>query len=414
MWDNQIVRRDPGQVAKALGRRGTTGPVAELSALLSRRQALGQQVEELNRERNLTARDGKDGAERGRTLREQTTIVQQQLNEVEASVRGMELLLPNRPHESVPDGHTSVENVVIHTWGTPREFPVGAPAKDHVELGESLGILDLPTGVKLAGAGYPVFLGDLARLNRAGKNFMLETHRERGYEEITVPFVATAACLEGTGQMPKFRDDLFWTEDGLGLIPTAEVPLTNLFRERILNEQELPKRVTAYSPCFRREAGSYGRDTRGLIRLHQFEKTELVRVAVREDSYRHLEEMTDDAEEVLRRLELPYRRVALCAGDLGFSAAKTYDLEVWLPSLGCYREISSVSNCEDFQARRMNLRVRRANGKTEFAHTLNGSGLAIGRTLVAILENYQRPDGSVEIPAALVPYMGGQRVIEAR
>jgi seryl-tRNA synthetase len=334
------------------------------------------------------------------------------LGDIENAIIRALALLPNRPHDTVPNGKDSNDNLVVNVVGAPRSF--GFQPKDHVDLGHALGIIDLPAGVRLAGAGFPCLTGLGARLNRAVISFMLDVHGERGYTEIAPPFLANRNCFVGTGQLPKFEEDLYWTDSGkLGLVPTAEVPLTNLFREKILSHADLPKKLTAYTPCWRREAGSYGKDTRGLIRVHQFEKVELVKYTAPEDSYAELEDLVEEAEEILRRLAIPYRRVLLCAGDLGFGSAKTYDIEVWLPSQGRYREISSCSNCEDFQSRRMSLRYRLSDGRTEYVHTLNGSGLAVGRTLAAIIENYQQEGGAIKIPEALVPYMAGLTEIRA-
>jgi seryl-tRNA synthetase len=322
------------------------------------------------------------------------------------------LRIPNLPHASVPPGGGPEDNVEVRRWGEIPAFDF-AP-KNHWEIGEELGILDFARAAKLSGSRFAVYSGEGALLERALIAFMLDLHtRERGYREILPPLLVNRATMTGTGQLPKFEEDLFrLAEPELFLVPTAEVPLTNLHREEILRREELPLRYVAYTPCFRREAGSYGQDVRGLIRLHQFNKVELVKLAEPQTSYEELEKMVRDAEEVLRRLGLPYRVIELCAGDMGFSAAKTYDVEVWLPGQGTYREISSCSNCEDFQARRAGIRYRsEGKGKTLFVHTLNGSGLAVGRTLVAVLENYQQKDGSVIVPEALRPYMGGREKI---
>ncbi|HEU4344537.1 MAG TPA: serine--tRNA ligase, partial [Candidatus Binatia bacterium] len=318
------------------------------------------------------------------------------------------LRLPNLPHPSVPVGRDARANKEIRLWGVPPKFDF--QPKNHWDIGEELGILDFARAAKLAGARFALYKGAGAQLERALINFMLDLHsREHGYKEMLPPALVNRAALTGTGQLPKFEEDLFRTADlDLFLIPTAEVPLTNIHREEMLEIEELPIHYVAYTPCFRREAGSYGQDVRGLIRQHQFNKVELVKLAEPETSYAELEKMVQDAEAVLRRLELPYRVVELCTGDMGFAAAKTYDLEVWLPGQAMYREISSCSNCEDFQARRAQIRYRKEKkGRPLFVHTLNGSGLAVGRTLVAVLENYQQTDGSVIIPAALRPYMGG-------
>src|SRR6266511_2496708 len=326
------------------------------------------------------------------------------------ALSAVERRIPNVPHDSVPRGKDETANRPERSWGEPRAFAFTPQA--HWDLGPALGILDFERGVKLAGARFTVLRGAGAHLSRALMAFMLDLHtREHGYTEILPPFLANSDCLFGTGQLPKFEEDLFQTREGYYLIPTAEVPLTNLHRDEILPAEVLPIRYTAYTPCFRAEAGAAGRDTRGMIRQHQFEKVEIMTFVRPEDSYEHLERLTGHAEEVLKRLNLPYRVVSLATGDLGFGSAKTYDLEVWLPGQQAYKEISSCSNFEDFQARRASIRFRRAEGeKPEFVHTLNGSGLAIGRTLVAVLENYQRKDGSVEIPEALRPYFGSGEI----
>jgi len=326
--------------------------------------------------------------------------------------------VPNLPHASVPVGESAEQNVEIRRWGDPRKFDFAV--KDHVDLGEPLG-LDLATGAKLAGARFSLLKGPVAQLHRALAQFMLDVQtREHGYTECYTPYIVNADTLTGTGQLPKFAHDLFAARKGgqegdvetLYLIPTSEVSLTNIVRGELLAEKDLPMRLTAHTPCFRSEAGSYGKDTRGMIRQHQFDKVEMVQIVTAEQSHDVLEQMVIHAENVLKKLELPYRIVLLCTGDMGFGAAKTYDLEVWLPAQNTYREISSCSNCEAFQARRMQARVKNAQGKTELVHTLNGSGLAVGRTLVAVLENYQRADGSVEVPGVLVAYMNGRAVLE--
>lgn len=351
-------------------------------------------------------------------LGEKLESAKNKLTEVQNQIDEIELTLPNIPHESVPDGASEDENVEVLKWGNPRSFDF--EIKDHVDLGENLG-LDFKSAAKISGARFSVIKGELAKLHRALIQFMLDTHSEHhGYSEVYVPYLVNADSLLGTGQLPKFEEDLFKThlhgEEGdakaLYLIPTAEVPVTNLVRDSIIDENDLPIKYVAHTPSFRSEAGAYGKDTRGLIRQHQFEKVELVQIARAEDSYKILEELTQDAESILKALELPYRKVILCAGDLGFSSAKTYDLEVWLPGQNAYREISSCSCFEDFQARRMKLRYKNSNSEEmELLHTLNGSGLAVGRTFVAILENYQEEDGSVTIPNVLRPYMNGKTVI---
>ncbi|MED5424612.1 MAG: serine--tRNA ligase, partial [Pseudomonadota bacterium] len=343
-----------------------------------------------------------------------------ELSELLEEINTLTQGIPNLPHESVPAGKDEDDNVEISRWGEPRTFDF--EVKDHVDVAEGLNNgLDFATASKLTGSRFVVMRGDIARLNRAIAQFMLDTHtQEHGYQEMYVPYLVNADSLYGTGQLPKFGEDLFHTKpateegQGLSLIPTAEVPLTNIARDEILDAKTLPVKMTAHTPCFRSEAGSYGRDTRGLIRQHQFDKVELVQLVKPEESFEALEALTGHAEVILQKLELPYRKVLLCTGDMGFGACKTYDLEVWLPAQNTYREISSCSNMLDFQARRMQARFRNPEtNKTELLHTLNGSGLAVGRTLVAILENNQQADGSVTIPKALVPYMAGQEVIKA-
>jgi seryl-tRNA synthetase len=330
---------------------------------------------------------------------------------VDDQVRAFQLSVPNVPHESVPDGAGEEDNPVVRHWGEPRAFDF--EPRNHWELGPELGGLDFERAAKLAGSRFAVLWGWAARLERALISFMLDVQTgEHGYVEVMPPVIVNSAAMTGTGQLPKFADDLFKLEGwDYYLIPTAEVPVTNLHAGEVLDESDLPRRYASFTPCFRSEAGSYGKDTKGLIRLHQFNKVELVRFERPEDSYAALEELTAHAEEILKRLELPYRVIELCTGDLGFSAAKTYDLEVWLPGQEAYREISSCSNFEDFQARRANIRYKPAGGKSEFLHTLNGSGLAVGRCLVALIENFQRADGSISVPGALRPYMGGLEAI---
>jgi seryl-tRNA synthetase len=386
-------------------------------ALDGERRALVTRLEEKRRRRNeLTAVRGRPDPEtlaEMKGLKEEIRELEAETEHVEAELAAAEQGIPNAPHDSVPRGRDETANRVERTWGEPRRFDFEPAA--HWDLGPALGILDFERGAKLAGARFTVLTGAGARLSRALAWFMLDLHtREHGYQEIAPPLLNNAESLFGTGQLPKFETDLFRTSEGLYLVPTAEVPLTNLHRDEILAAETLPLRYTACTPCFRAEAGAAGRDTRGIIRQHQFDKVEIVRITTPEDSLAALEALTGHAEEVLRRLELPYRVVSLCTGDLGFASAKTYDLEVWLPAQNTYREISSCSNCESFQARRANIRFRRTAGqKPEFVHTLNGSGLAIGRTLVAVLENYQRADGSVEIPKALRPYFGAEEISRA-
>jgi seryl-tRNA synthetase len=384
-----------------------------------------QEVESLKHERKVDSdriaemkRQGQDATGTIIRLREVSQRIKDldhELSEVEAEFHGALLLIPNIPHESVPLGRSSEDNPVVKRWG---EIPTFSFApRPHWEIGETLGILDFERAARMTGARFALYWGMGARLERALITFMLDLHTGRhGYQEVLPPFMVNGAAMIGTGQLPKFKDDLFKL-DGWDyyLVPTAEVPVTNIHQNEVLEEDRLPLRYTAYTPCFRSEAGSYGKDTRGLIRQHQFNKVELVKFAAPERSYEELETLLLDAEEVLQELGLPYRVVTLCTGDMGFAAAKTYDIEVWLPGLGVFREISSCSNFEDFQARRANIRYRpRGKTKTAFIHTLNGSGLAVGRTLVAILERYQQADGSVQIPPVLRPYMGGVELIGPR
>jgi seryl-tRNA synthetase len=384
---------------------------AELDRL--RRQTITRLEEKRRRRNELTSARGKPSPEtlaEMKSLKEEIRLLEEEEEHHSRSLSEVETRVPNVPHDSVPRGKDETANRLERSWGKPRGFAFAPQA--HWDLGPALGILDFERGAKLAGARFTVLRGAGARLSRALMGFMLDLHtREHGYTEILPPFLANADSLFATGQLPKFEEDLFQTREGYYLIPTAEVPLTNLHRDEILPADALPIRYAAYSPCFRAEAGAAGRDTRGMIRQHQFEKVEIMTFARPEDSYGHLESLTGHAEEVLKRLNLPYRVVSLSTGDLGFGAAKTYDLEVWLPGQQAFKEISSCSNFEDFQARRASIRFRRAEGeKPEFVHTLNGSGLAIGRTLVALLENYQREDGSVEIPEALRPYFGAAEI----
>ena len=384
---------------------------AERLKLIEKVESLRRQLNEISEEIPLKKRKGEDTFELLFQLRELSKTLknlEQSLKEKEEELRAFLLRIPNLPHESVPVGEGPEENREVRKWGEPPKFDF--EPKPHWEIGERLGILDFARGAKLAGSRFTLYRGLGALLERALINFMLDLHiREHGYIEVLPPFLVKREVMEGTGQLPKFEEDLFKIEGlELFLIPTAEVPVTNIHRDEILDEKDLPLRYVSYTPCFRKEAGSYGKDVRGIIRQHQFNKVELVKITTPETSYEELESMVRDAEEVLRRLGLHYRVVELCTGDLGFSAAKTYDLEVWLPGLGEYKEISSLSNCEDFQARRAQIRFRRQGRKsTELVHTLNGSGLAVGRTVVAILENYQQEDGSVLVPEALRPYMYG-------
>jgi len=425
MLDPKLLRNQLAEVATQLQRRGYALDTAAIEALEARRKEIQVRTEELQAQRNRSSKaigQAKAAGQDIQPLLEQVAGFGQQLDSAKQELDGIQQQLddilmgiPNIPHPSVPQGSDESYNQEVRRWGEPTRFEF--EPRDHVDLGEALSGMEFAAAVKISGTRFSVLRGALARLHRALIQFMLDTHtREHGYQECYVPYLVNADSLRGTGQLPKFEAELFATrgEDTYYLIPTAEVPVTNLVRGDILDAERLPLRMTAHTPCFRSEAGSYGKDTRGLIRQHQFEKVELVQIVRPEDSYQALEELTGHAETILQRLGLPYRVVSLCSGDLGFSAAKTYDLEVWLPGQQTYREISSCSNFEDFQARRMQARFRGgASGKPELVHTLNGSGLAVGRTLVAVLENYQRPDGAIEVPAVLRPYMGGQELIAA-
>ena len=422
MLDIKFLRQNLDLVRRKLAERGQTIDLERFSALDARRRDLLQEVETLRNERNTVSKeigdrkkhkaDAADLIARMGEVSARIKDLDAILEETESALEAIVMTMPNVPHDSVVRGTSSEDNPVVRTWGDLPRFAF--PPRPHWELGESLGILDFARGAKIAGARFTLYRGAGALLERAIINFMLDLHTgEHGYTEILPPFLANRESMTGTGQLPKFAEDLFKIE-GLDyyLIPTAEVPVTNIHREEILNEKDLPIHYVAYSPCFRAEAGSYGKDTRGLIRQHQFNKVEMVKFATPETSYEELEKLTANAEEVLRRLEIPFRTVSLCTADLGFSSAKTYDVEAWMPGQDAYREISSCSNFEDFQARRAAIRFRReATGKVEFVHTLNGSGLAAGRTTVAVLENYQQSDGSILIPKALRPYMGGREKI---
>jgi seryl-tRNA synthetase len=425
MLDPSFIRDHIEEVRTGLRNRGldVDKVLEEIATLESARRRLIPEIEGLKRLQNTSGdevararRMGKDTAdiqEANRAGKQQIKQLTVQLESIEHQRDKALLMLPNLPHATVPIGKTAADNVQVRKHGEPRSFDFDPKA--HWDLGALLGIIDFERATRMSGARFAVLSGAGARLERALINLMLDLHtREHGYREIEPPFLVNAAALVGTGNLPKFEADLFKIagEWDLYLVPTAEVPLTNLHRGEILDGRELPIRYTAYTPCFRSEAGSYGQDVRGLIRQHQFDKVELVKVTTPEGSYEELESLTANAEEVLKRLELPYRTMLLCTGDLGFAAAKTYDIEVWLPSQATYREISSCSNTEAFQARRANIKFRAAGtGKAEFVHTLNGSGLAVGRTLIAILENYQQQDGSVVVPPALRPYMDGREII---
>ncbi len=428
MIDIQLLRKDIDAVAARLATRKFRLDVDAFNALEAERKQIQTRTEELQGKRNALSKQigmlkGK-GEDTSGVMAEVAGIGDElkasaeRLEAVQAKLSEFMLAIPNLPDESVPVGQDESANVEVRKVGTPRTFDF--EVKDHVDIGAPLG-LDFDTAAKLTGSRFAVMKGGIARLHRALAQFMLDTQTgEHGYTECYTPYIVNADSLRGTGQLPKFEADLFAAKKGgqegegeaLYLIPTSEVPLTNMVRDEILAADALPLKLTAHTPCFRSEAGSYGRDTRGMIRQHQFDKVEMVQVVHPEQSYRALEEMVGHAENILKKLGLPYRVVALCTGDMGFGAAKTYDLEVWLPAQNTYREISSVSNCEAFQARRMQARFRNAQGKPELVHTLNGSGLAVGRTLVAVLENYQQADGSVDVPEALQAYMGGLKRLQ--
>ncbi|MCK0746611.1 serine--tRNA ligase [Chromohalobacter nigrandesensis] len=425
MLDPKLLRSDPALVAERLARRGFTLDTAHLETLEAQRRELQTETERLQNERNTRSKAIGQAKASGEDIQplldevsdlgERLDAAKSRLAEVQAQWDEFAAALPNLPHDSVPQGLDEADNVELHRWGTPGTFDF--EVQDHVDLGAKFGYLDFEMAVKLTGSRFAVMRGPIARLHRALAQFMLDKQtREHGYEECYVPYIVNDDSLTGTGQLPKFGEDLFKLEgeSDYYLIPTAEVPLTNMAREQIFTPAELPLKLTAHTPCFRSEAGAYGRDTRGMIRQHQFDKVEMVQIVEPETSYDALEAMRGHAEAILQALELPYRVVTLCAGDMGFGASKTYDLEVWLPSQETYREISSISNCEDFQARRMQARVRHPEQKKpQLVHTLNGSGLAVGRCLLAVLENYQQADGAVEIPQALRAYMDGVERINA-
>ena len=436
MLDILLLRKDLGTTVERLQTRKNPQPflnVEAFQALEAERKSLQTRTEELQAQRNqlskqigmLMGKGDKEGAEAAKAQVAASKVELEQsaarLDQIQAELQTLLLAVPNLPHESVPVGGDEHGNVEVRRWGQPRAFDF--EVKDHVDVGTPLG-LEFHMGVKLSGSRFTVMKGPIARLHRALAQFMLDLQtQQHGYTECYVPYAVNADSLKGTGQLPKFEGDLFAAKKGgqdgepvpdnaaLYLIPTSEVPLTNFVRDVVLQESDLPLKLTAHTPCFRSEAGSYGRDTRGMIRQHQFDKVEMVQITHPDKSYEALEEMTRHAETVLQQLGLPYRVMALCTGDMGFGSAKTYDLEVWLPAQNTFREISSVSNCEAFQARRLQARFKNAQGKNELVHTLNGSGLAVGRTLVAVLENYQNPDGSVTVPEVLRPYMGGLAVL---
>lgn len=430
MLDPNLLRNELDAVAeKLLARRGFKLDVETLRKQEERRKVLQVETESLQAERNSRSKEIGAAKARGEdieplrrevnTLGEKLDAAKAELDQLQNEIRDLTLTIPNLPDDCVPLGKDDTENLEVARWGEPRKYDF--PVRDHVELGEMADGLDFAAAVKLTGARFVVMKGQIARLHRVLAQFMLDLHtQQHGYQEAYVPYLVNHATLYGTGQLPKFGEDLFHTRplseeaesSNYALIPTAEVPLTNLVRDEILDEESLPLKMTAHTPCFRSEAGSYGRDTRGLIRMHQFDKVELVQIVRPEDSMQALEELTTHAETVLQLLKLPYRKVLLCTGDMGFGSTKTYDLEVWLPAQDTYREISSCSNMWDFQARRMQARCRsKSDKKTRLVHTLNGSGLAVGRTLVAVLENYQQADGRIEIPEVLRPYMGGLEFI---
>ena len=430
MLDINLFRTDLAGVAAGLAKRGLVLDTATFEALEGERKDIQMRTQELQNRRNVSSKA--IGAAKGRGedasallaevagLGDELKQLEAALDHVQAKLRDFLLNLPNLTHADTPAGRSEADNVEVRRHGTPRVFYF--PVKDHTDIGEGLKLLDFATAAKMAGSRFVFLRGGLASLHRALAQFMLDVHtREHGYSECYTPYIVTADTLVGTTQLPKFEEDMFAVKKGGAggeegaqyLISTSEITLTNSVREEILPLSALPVKLTAHTPCFRSEAGSYGKDTRGMIRQHQFDKVEMVQVVHPEHSYAALEELTGHAEAILKRLELPYRVMALCSGDIGFASAKTYDLEVWLPGQQAYREISSCSNCEAFQARRMQARFRNAQGKPELVHTLNGSGLAVGRALVAVMENYQRADGRIDVPAALAPYMGGVSVIGA-
>ncbi|MXS82468.1 serine--tRNA ligase [Nitrosomonas oligotropha] len=428
MLEIQQLRTDLDTVTRQLAKRGYAFPVEAFNALEAERKKVQTETQELQAQRNSASKKIGHAKSKGEdvsaimaevaNLGDALKQAEDHLEQIQQQLQKILLEVPNLPHDSVPEGKDETGNVQIRRWGEPRSFDFAI--QDHVSVGEGLGLLDFETAAKLSGARFSLMKGGLARLHRALAQFMLDTHtQEHGYTETYVPYLVNRDSLRGTGQLPKFEEDLFSVHAGganapgeapaasFHLIPTAEVPITNMVRDDIVPLQALPLKFVAHTPCFRSEAGSYGRDTRGLIRQHQFDKVELVHIVHPDQSYEALEQLVGHAEKILQKLALPYRVMALCTGDMGFSAAKTYDIEVWLPAQNTYREISSCSNCEAFQARRMQARFRNENGKPALLHTLNGSGLAVGRTLVAVLENYQNADGSVTIPEVLRPYMNG-------
>ena len=423
MLDPKRIRSDKNYITKNLARRGVKVNMDEVIELDAKRRQLQSELDDLRAEKNRVSKEIglaksetdaiSESKSRMRELNQDLKNAEKELNKLSNQLSTFYLSLPNLLHDSVPEGDEESMNQEIRVWGEPRVFDF--KVKDHVELGQELGLFDFKTAAKISGSRFAVFKSDFAKLHRALIQFMIDVHtQENHYTEYYVPSLVKSSSLEGTGNLPKFKDDLFKIDgdDDFYLIPTAEVPLTNMVRDTILQADELPKKFIAHTPCYRSEAGSYGKDTRGIIRQHQFEKVELVHIVKPEESYDALEELTQNAESILIKLDLPYRVVLLCSGDSSFAAAKTYDIEVWLPSQDRYREISSCSNCEAFQARRMKARWKNEQtGQNEFVHTLNGSGLAVGRTLIAILENYQQKDGTIIVPEVMRPYMGNQEVI---
>ncbi|OLC66221.1 MAG: serine--tRNA ligase [Betaproteobacteria bacterium 13_1_40CM_4_64_4] len=423
MLDIQLLRKDLAGVALRLRDRGYVLDTEKFERIEAERKAIQTRTQELQARRNALSKEIGAAKNRGEgtsalmadvgAIGGELGALERELADIQTGLRDWLLAMPNLAHASVPVGQSEAQNVEVRRWGTPRSFDF--EPRDHVDIGAAVGGLEFATSAKLAGARFYTLRGAVARLHRALAQLMLDTHTlEHGYAECYVPYIVNAETLSGTGQLPKFEDDLFWVVKGgapdearMYLIPTAEVSLTNFVRDEIVPGEKLPLKLAAHTPCFRSEAGSYGKDTRGMIRVHQFDKVEMVQVVHPDRSYDALEEMTGHAERILHKLELPYRVMMLCTGDTGFACAKTYDLEVWLPGQRRYREISSCSNCESFQARRMQARFRNAQGKPELVHTLNGSGLAVGRTLVAVMENYQSADGGIDVPAALQPYLGG-------
>ncbi|RKZ08893.1 serine--tRNA ligase [bacterium] len=423
MLDRKMIRKDPGRVREGLKKKGVNFDLDAFLEMDEEMRSLIREGEQLKHEKNKVSQDvaklkkeGKDASEiieRMKTVSDRIKEIDEQIKDISTRLDELALKIPNIPHDSVPLGTSSEENVVVRKWGEFKELPF--EPLPHWEIAEKLGILDLAAGSTLSGRGFVVYRNDGALLTRALINFMLDVHREQGYEELWVPYVVTRDCMIGTAQLPKLEDDMYHIEkDDLFLIPTAEVPLTNMNRGKVLDGEVLPVKYTAFSPCFRREAGSYGQDTKGLIRIHQFNKVEMVDFSLPEVSYDELETLLNDATEVLERLEIPYRVIELCTGDLSFGASKCYDIETYAPAVDKWLEVSSCSNFEDFQARRANIRFRRKKGeKSEFVHTLNGSGIALPRLIATILENNQTPTGKVRIPRALVSYMGGKEYLEA-